>query len=250
MSKVNVYGSFAQALLFSGSVSIPQYLLNHYVDLGLTDQEMMVLIHIISAGEPYRYLSPEALSSRMSASAREIEEVLGKMVERKLISIENYWDSKENKWDSRYSIVGLLDELADHWAIDQVKQFEKQQKLANAKPNIGSQDHPSGKSIFQTFEHELGRPLTEMELDYIKSWQQQYSSELINEALRRGVSAGIRNFRYLDSILREWEKKGLRTINEVLADDAYFQSRQEEKNKPKSRTTRKPSSGKYDNFYL
>ena len=60
----------------------------------------------------------------------------------------------------------------------------------------------------------------------------------------------IRNFRYLDSILREWEKKGLRTRTEIEAEDAYFQARQEKKTPKQKNAVPKTASNKYDNFYL
>lgn len=253
MNKVNVYGSFAQSLLFSGNASVPKYLLEHYTDLGLNDQEMLILIHIISAGEAGTYLSPDSLSARMSATGKEIEEALVRLVEKKLIAIEKHWDQENNQWINNYNLQGLLDELAECWAIDQVKLFQAEQNRKNVSPADLPKPTPPDPAVpplIKVFEHEMGRPLTEMECNYIKGWQQNCSDELITEALRRGVSAGIRNFRYLDSILREWEKKGLKTKEEVLADDIQFQNRQEEKHKAKTRSANKTSAGKYEDFYL
>ena len=93
MNKVNVYGSFTQALFFSGVVSIPKYLLTHYTKIGLNDLEMMVLIQILCEAESNPYPSIATLAGRMIATPADIEEVVGRLVERKLLTIERYLES-------------------------------------------------------------------------------------------------------------------------------------------------------------
>lgn len=253
MNKISVYGSFAQALFFSGVVSIPKYLLTHYKKIGINDYEMLVLIQILCESETNPYPSITTLASRMTTSPAEIEDNLGSLVERKLLTIERHWNPIEQKWGNSYSFVGLIDELAELWAIERSQQLEEERALKQSQvvsnPSI-TLTNPSMEKLVQTFEQELGRLLTRLECENLDRWLSNFSDELIIEALRRGVSAGIRNFRYLDSILREWEKKGLRTRAEIEAEDAYFQSRQEKKTaKPKTKAA-KTTSSKYENFYL
>jgi len=254
MNKVSVYGSFTQALFFSGVVSIPKYLLTHYTKIGISDHEMMVLIQILCESETNPYPSIATLAGRMTASSSDIEEDLGSLVERKLLTIERYWNPVEHKWGNSYSFVGLIDELAELWAIERSQQLEEERVLKQNKvsPNTtATPTNPAMENLVQIFEQELGRLLTRLECENLDRWlSSHFSEELIIEALRRGVSAGIRNFRYLDSILREWEKKGLRTRADIEAEDAYFQSRQEKKTvKPKSKGS-KTTTNKYENFYL
>jgi DNA replication protein len=254
MNKVSVYGSFVQALFFSGVVAIPKYLLTHYIEIGLNDREMMVLIQILCEAETNPYPSIATLAGRMTASPSDIEEVMGRLVERKLLAIEKYWNPIEQKWGNSYSIVGLIDEIAELWAIERSQQLEEErtQIQSQSSPQPTSTPiNPPMENLVHVFEQELGRPLTQLECENIDRWlSSNFSEELIVEALRRGVSAGIRNFRYLDSILREWEKKGLHTRAEIEAEDAYFQSRQEKKTtKPKNQVP-KTTSNKYEKFYL
>ncbi len=254
MNKINVYGSFTQALFFSGTVSIPKYLLTHYTEIGLTDREMMVLIQILCEAESNPYPTIAILSGRMSASPADIEEIVGRLVERKLLTIERYWNPIGQKWDNTYSFVKLIDELAELWAIERSQQLEEertQKKYQSTPQSISTPTKPSMENLVHTFEQELGRLLTHLECENLDRWlSSHFSEELIIEALRRGVSAGIRNFRYLDSILREWEKKGLRTRAEIETEDAYFQARHEKKvTKPKN-SVPKTAPNKYDDFYL
>jgi len=253
LNKVNVYGSFTQALFFSGVVSIPKYLLTHYTNIGLNDLEVMVLIQILCEAESNPYPSIATLAGRMSAASGDIEEVVGQLVERKLLVIERYWNSIEQKWGNTYSFVKLIDELAELWAIERSQQLDEERTLkqnqSSPQPTVNPVN-PSMENLVHIFEQELGRLLTHLECENIDRWlSSSFSEEIIIEALRRGVSAGIRNFRYLDSILREWEKKGLRTRSEIEAEDAYFQARQEKKT-TKAKNVPKTASNKYDNFYL
>jgi|SRR5680860_97038 len=254
MNKVNVYGSFTQALFFSGVVSIPKYLLTHYTKIGLNDHEMLVLIQILCEAESNPYPSIATLAGRMSASPTNIEEVVGQLVERKLLTIERYWNPIERKWSNTYSIVKLIDELAELWAIERSQQLDEERTMKqnqSSTQSISTPINPIMENLVHVFEQELGRLLTHLECENIDRWlSSHFSEELIIEALRRGVSAGIRNFRYLDSILREWEKKGLRTRAEIEAEDAYFQSRQDKKSTKAKNLAPKTAPNKYDNFYL
>lgn len=251
MSKVNVYGSFMQALFFSNTVSVPKYFLSHYSKLGLSNEEAMLVIHIFGEADTSKIsktTKPEEIAQYMNLELSQVEKILASLTKQSFLSIERRWDSAEKVWYNGYNFVGLIDELAECWAIEQVKQFEEEQKQATQNPSYSD---PSLESLMRTFEQELARPLTEIECNFIRDWRAiQFTEEMIFEALKRGVSAGIRNFRYIDSILREWEKKGLRTRAEVEADDVYFQTRQENKGKTKAKTVRKVQPDKYENFYL
>ncbi|HVJ48605.1 DnaD domain-containing protein [Desulfitobacterium sp.] len=248
MSKVNVYGSFMQALFFSNTVSVPSYFLIHYSELGLSNEEAMLIIHIFGEVNNANALNPKSLAQRMNLDLSQVEKILANLAKRNLLTVEKRWNSADKVWYNGYNFVGLIDELAERWAIEQVKQFEEEQNQAH---QTQSQSDPSLERIMGAFEQELARPLTEIECNFIRDWlTAHFTEEMILEALKRGVSAGIRNFRYLDSILREWEKKGLRTRAEVETDDAYFQTRQENKGKAKAKPARKVQPDKYENFYL
>lgn len=257
MSKIDVYGSFTQALFFSGSVSIPKYLLAHYVALGLTDQQMLLIIHILSEMGSNPYPQASLLAQRMQAGTEEIEETIGRLVERGLLTIEKSWNAQEKKWSYSYSILGLIDQLVEQWAIEGVKQFTSgrlpQEPADQGAPSVETVTDPSMEKLISLFEEELGRELTVFECQHLQAWlASHFSAELIIEALRRGVAAGIRSFRYLDSILREWDKKGLRTRAEVETDDQYFQARQEKKLSTRKRTKKQATgkTDKYEDFYL
>ncbi len=87
------------------------------------------------------------------------------------------------------------------------------------------------EDIFKTFEKELGRTLSPMELEFINAWVMSGTpEELILGALREAVYNGVRQFRYIDKIIYEWGKKGFRTMDDVRE---HLKNRREEKNKDK-----------------
>jgi DNA replication protein len=246
-----VYGGFSQALFFSGSVSIPCLLLDHYFDLGITDREMMFMIHIITEISSRDTESiDERIMRKMGLSKADFKSMVQTFQKKGLLSVNVKPKGKSHPNLPKYDFRGLIDQLFELWGISQYRQMEE----ASGQSPLEGQTHTAATAtsagLTTVFEQELGRPLTAFECEHIEKWLiAGYSEELIIEALRRGVSAGIRNFRYLDSILREWEKKGIKTRQEVEAEDQNFQSRQTKKGESQKRTSAK-SKNKYDNIYL
>ena len=84
-------------------------------------------------------------------------------------------------------------------------------------------------NIYTIFEKEFGRPLSPVEYEIIKAWiTSGISEELIKGALKEAVFNNVRNLRYIDKILSEWEKKGFKSVDEV---DSYLKKK--ESNNPK-----------------
>ena len=84
-------------------------------------------------------------------------------------------------------------------------------------------------NIYTIFEKEFGRPLSPVEYEIIKAWiTSGISEELIKGALKEAVFNNVRNLRYIDKILSEWEKKGFKSVDEV---DSYLKKK--DSNNPK-----------------
>ncbi len=75
----------------------------------------------------------------------------------------------------------------------------------------------SEENIFELFEREFGRPLTPMEYEFINQWiNSGMNEELIKEALKEATYNGVSNLRYIDKIIYEWNKKGYKTVDDVV----------------------------------
>ena len=58
-----------------------------------------------------------------------------------------------------------------------------------------------------------------MEFEILNGWLElEYSEEIIICALKEAIYNGATNFRYIDRILYEWNKKGIKTKEDVEKD--------------------------------
>lgn len=86
-------------------------------------------------------------------------------------------------------------------------------------------------SIFKTFERELGRTLSPMELQIINGWLDTNTpEEMILGALKEAIYNGVTSFRYIDKIIYEWGKKGFKNMDDV---NNYMKNRKEKNSKDK-----------------
>ena len=67
-------------------------------------------------------------------------------------------------------------------------------------------------NVYETIEEEFGRPLSPMELELVRAWISSGTlEEVIIEAVREASMKAIYNMSYIDKILYEWGKQGLKT---------------------------------------
>ena len=99
---------------------------------------------------------------------------------------------------------------------DKVLEAKNREKKGKIKDNI-----------FTKFESEFKRPLNGIEFEIIKAWMEKmYSEELILKALEEAKFNGVLSVRYIDTILYEWHRKGIKSKEDV---DEYFKNRYETK---------------------
>lgn len=199
-----------EKLLKDRPIIVPRYLFNYYLRLGITAEELIVLIFIIDKGDRIVY-NPEEIAINLGMDKFKVMEILSSLDEKKIISItlEKNSDGKSEEYislDLLYKkIVGLI--------IDN----KKEKTLDNS-------------DIFSTFENEFGRPISSMECQIIKGWiDDNFSHELIMEALKEAIYNGVISLRYIETILYNWRKKGYKSKNDVMeAKNKARESRKEE----------------------
>lgn len=92
-----------------------------------------------------------------------------------------------------------------------------------------------------------GRTLAESEQAFLLQWMHSYGFSLpfILEACNRTIQAtGKPSFPYADSILKNWQRAGVQSMDDIAALDAAHQTAQMQKPVKKSR----PGNGKNNNF--
>lgn len=101
-------------------------------------------------------------------------------------------------------------------------------ELPTGKLSTGDID-PGRRDMFTVFEKEFGRPLSPMEIEQIKQWYSEHSAAVVLEALKRSVLGGKFSFKYIDTILLEWKKNHVLTVQDIAAYDLLFKANQAKK---------------------
>ena len=87
----------------------------------------------------------------------------------------------------------------------------------------GKTEKPDKTNLFDLFEKQFGRPLSPMEYEIINGWKEvNFEEELIVLALKEAAYNGVNNLRYIDKILYEWKKKGIRSKEDVEREKQAF----------------------------
>ena len=80
---------------------------------------------------------------------------------------------------------------------------------------MNTKNEENNTDIYSKFESEFGRSLSPIEYETINRWLENgVSEEIITSALKEAVINGASNLRYIDKIIYEWTKKGIRPKEE------------------------------------
>ncbi|MFD2672945.1 DnaD domain protein [Marinicrinis sediminis] len=237
MSNSKDYIQGMMKALQEGTVSVPYLLISHYAELGLSEVEMMLIIHLQAYQEKKNTEFPtlDELQSHMHAPADAVVKALQRLLAQGWISIDEGYDSIAGMQYETYNLTLLYEKLAAHlYGNDQQQRSVSsptmtQETVSSAQAGAtatGSQTE-ADRNMFSIFEQEFGRPLSPMELETITLWldRDQYSEPLIKAALKEAVFSGKVHFRYIDRILLEWSRNGVRTPEEAKVYVQQYRSR-------------------------
>lgn len=206
--------------LREGQITIPAVLLSQYKDMKLNEQELVLLLHVFSCIEKGKeFPTPVELSALMTVTAAECAELLRRLIQKGFIEIiEGYSD--EGIRFEKYSLEPLWDKLVSAFLLEE-------------RQNETIKQRQEEKDIYTCFEQEFGRPLSPFECETLAMWmdEDEHDAAMIKAALREAVISGKLNFRYIDRILFEWKKNGIKTIEQAKNHGRKF--RQYQKGKPK-----------------
>ncbi|MBB6449070.1 DNA replication protein [Geomicrobium halophilum] len=197
-------------LLEQGQLSIPVVLLDYYDALGLDEKDTMLLLHVhryVQQGQTFP--TPEQLARKMTLTVKSCQEGLGRLVKRGVLRIEEKEDDQGILFES-YSLRPLYEKIVAYVETEHV-------------PKQQTTDEDAGE-LYRLFENEFGRPLSPIEGETLSMWldQDQYTFALVRAALREAVISGKLNLRYIDRILFEWQKNGIKTPEEASAYSEKF----------------------------
>lgn len=195
-------------LLQEKPIVIPKIIFNKYKKLNITEEELILLIYMINIDSKVTY-NPELFSKELDINKYKVMELINSLFEKQIINIV-VEKNKYNKTEE-YIVFDLL-----------------YNKLIKEIIGVEEKTEEVGNDIFTIFEQELGRTISPMEYDMIKTWVTDYNKEIVVEALKEAVYNGVNSFRYIDKILSEWNKKGLKTKDDVIKDKNNYRNKKKE----------------------
>ena len=196
------------ALLKNKDFHLPKLLLCNYKKLKMTEIELVIIIYLINSDN--MSYNPKQISDDLNIKMTDVLVLVNNLCEKGIISIDMV---KINKINNEVINLDLLYE-----------------KLAFLIINSGKSPEVHNEGLFEKFEKEIGRVLSPMEYDIINNWLSNgYTEELILCALKEAVYNGsTSNLRYIERILFEWKKKGIKNSEDVEKNKREFKKTRNE----------------------
>ncbi len=191
-------------ILKNGNISFPKMLLTNYKKLKITEKELIILIYLIDDNE----FDPERIAIDLNIKPIDVLTLISSLSKKDIVKLESITNN-----NVREEYV-CLDELYNKLAISLMENKVESKEI----------------TLFDKFEEEFGRTLSPIEYEIIGAWiEGDFSEELILLALKEAIYNGVSNLRYIDKILYEWNKKGIKSKEDIEKEREKFSKKDSKK---------------------
>ena len=169
-------------LIENKCVDISRLLLLRAKELNIDDNECHILLIVYTLKDiGIKTVTPQMIQNYSVLSNQELDKVLASLLNKKLIC-------------NRLGSISLN---------------ELEKKLLCENKEI--EEKASEVDLISIFEEQFARALSPIELNIIKDWKNcNYSDEMIVKALKEAVKSQVLNFGYIEGILSNWAKTGVK----------------------------------------
>ena len=180
----------------NGNMVIPLYLLKNYQKFNLEMKEFIFLMYLYNLGDKFIF-NVNKFSEDLGITSNDALSYIGTLTEKGFIKVDVVKNDK-----------GLIEEVI---LLDD---FYNKLSLMTIDDVVSEPKEDS--DIFDIIEKEFGRTLSPIEYEIIKAWlENNIDKTLIKEAIKEATMNGVSNLRYIDKILYEWGKLGLKSVEDV-----------------------------------
>ena len=179
------------------TILVPIFLYQNYKKLGLTLEEMLFMMYLNGQGQNIIF-DPQEISSDLNMTTIDIMQLISNLTDKKILEVKA---SKNDK--------GIVEEKI------YLDGFYTKYSLLIMETLTENNSNEIDTSIFNDIEKEFGRTLNSSEIEFIKAWASSFDSGVIIEAVKEAVLNGVSSIRYIDKILYEWSKLGIKTSEDV-----------------------------------
>jgi len=167
-------------------------------------------MYLYSQGEKVIF-DPNLIANDLGIDIKKVMLLINNLTDAKLINLEVIKNDK--------NIMEEYISLSDFY-----------QKISLLIMDEVNNNEAADESIFEVIEREFGRTLSPIEYEIVKAWLDSgMSTDLIKEALKEATFNGVSNLRYIDKILYEWGKKGIKSPEDVNKNRTEYKEKKNEK---------------------
>ena len=179
-----------------GNIVIPLYFYKNYKELKLSLDEFVFLMYLYNLGNKFIF-DPGKFCEDLNMDFNDVMNNISVLTDKNLIRVEVLKNEK-----------GLMEEVV---VMDEF--YNKVSMFTIEQMNNTS---TTTSNIFEVIEKEFGRTLSPIEYEIIKAWLDGgFNEDLIREAIKEATMNNVSNLRYIDKILFEWGKAGIKTPEDV-----------------------------------
>ena len=173
--------SMLKSLVSSKCINFERLLVLKAKELGLDGNECHILLLIYALKEArVRLITPAMLQNYSLLSTHDLNKVLQSLLSKKFI----------------YNRSGAI-------SLNHLEERLLQEK--------NEEEPEEAISLVSIFEEQFGRALSPIELNILREWKESnYDDEMIVKALKEAVKSQVLNFRYIEGILHNWAKNGVK----------------------------------------
>ncbi len=171
-------------------IDFSQLLTLKYKTCNISEQEFALLQVIIALKKAtVKMITPALIGEFMSLKANDIDRLMMGLIERNMMQVQM----------GQISLQPLYEKLLERG------ETEVQQERTN---------------LIDVFENEFSRPLSPTEMEIIRHWMVEgYSEDMVMMALSESIKNGVKNFKYIEAILKNWKEHGVHYSNKTTVKD-------------------------------
>ena len=155
------------------------WILDHLEYLGLSEKETVLVLLMDFMNENRIPITIDVLAQRTGMSETDVDETIAVLYAKK------YLDIRASGKRVSFRLDGLFE------------------------TDVAKEESVIDRSVFDLFESEMKRPLTQKDMEKITDWNRTYDKRLVILALREASIYQSVSIPYIDKILNEWARKGL-----------------------------------------
>ena len=180
----------------------PLYLYRYRIELDLSDSNFIFITYLMSYGDKLSF-DVETFSKDLNIDPQEVFEKIESLRKSKFIEISTI-EKEKNLKEEEISLMPLYKKISDIIISEEIEE-------------------KNDETLLSDIEKSFGRALSPIEVEFIMNWNKKgYSNDIILSAIKETILNGANNLKYADKILFEWNKKGIKTLEDVAKEKQEF----------------------------